>query len=318
MQHNLKDDLVKIKDKLEFIQEEFNKKAEFIDEKSKKFKDIDNKFEEVKQINDFFVRVNVGGKNFLTRFSVLTSAKDTLFFSLFSKYIEDQNFPKELFFDRSYIHFPVVLEYLKYSKLSLNNYTSLEKEEIKQELEFYGIDLYARNKREEIDIEWNMSSSKIGACSIDSEDKKVLRVHSTTCYTHFVTDKKFSDENFIIEFDSTVSQNDTYYYIGLMNENYSLTGNCGCCTPANCYYIRCDGSILINGARHNSNLAWNSQPVVIGMKVFLSEKQIYFYKDTPENEVGPFPITNGNNFTAYAGHCNSGNGNLKINACYRI
>ena len=228
--------------------------------------------------------------------------------------------PKEFFFDRNYTHFPLVLEYLRHKIVCLKNYSKIEKEDIMEEFEFFGIDLFSRGKKHaEIDIEWDQGLSKAGTCTVNSEDGRSLTVNSTTCYTHFVTNKLFNSENFVIELESTVTQTDNYYYIGIYNQNYNLSSNCGCCNPANAYYIQCDGSVHINGVRtENTGFAWNSSPCIIGLRVLLNENQIYFYKDSPVNEIGPFNIASGNDFRVYAGHCNTGNGKLNIQTCYSI
>ena len=47
-------------------------------------------------------------------------------------------------------------------------------------------------------------------------------------------------------------------------------------------------------------------------------KKISFYKDTPDNETISYDIINGSDFRVYAGHCNSGNGEINILTCYAI
>jgi len=92
-----------------------------------------------------------------------------------------------------------------------------------------------------------------------------------------------------------------------------------CCNPSNSWYIKCDGTTHINAQTNTvSNFAWNSSPVVIGIKCMLSEKKIWFYKDSPDNECGPYDIPTGNNFRIVSGHCNTGNGTLIIPKCEEL
>jgi len=177
-------------------------------------------------------------------------------------------------------------------------------------------DIFGNNKKGFIDIGWDQALSKAGMCTVDPNDSKKVRIHSTTCYTHFLTNRTFTDENFVIELETTVTQTDNYFYIGIVSETYSTTGNCMCCNPANSYYIQCDGSTHINAQRtENTQMAWNSQHVTVGLKVNLQEKQITFYI-VDKGEVGPFPIATGNNWRVVAGHCNTGNGDITITDCY--
>ena len=242
MTNIIRDDFTSIREKLLSIEKEFEEKLTEVEIKAKEFRELDHKLTEKKNENDFPIKIIVGGKIFVCKFSTILGVKDTIFYNLFANYLKQGlEIPKELFFDRNY-----------------------------------------------------------------------------TYYTHFLTNRVFTDENFTIEFESSVSQTDNYYYIGIINESYSTSGNCGCCNPSNSYYIQCDGSTHINSTRNNGTLSWYSQSCIIGMRVYLSDKTIYFYKDTPDNEVGPFTIVSGTNFRVFAGHCNSGNGELKILSCRLI
>jgi hypothetical protein len=319
MTRNLQQELLKLKERLEMVEQDFQKKEMEIQLKSEKFTSIDKIIEEIIKENDYVIRLNIGGKIFTIRLSLLAANKDTLFYSIIFKYAESKNFPKEIFIDRNYKHFSIIFEYLRFKKISLTKYQKTERDEIRKELEFYGIDIFSKNKKVSIDLEWDMATSKTGACTVDLQDKRLLKVHSTTCYTHFKTNHIFTNENFVVEFNSKVTQRDNYYYLGIMNENYNTSSSCNCCNPTNCYYLQKDGSVHINGSKITTTMLWNDTPdLIIGMKVLLSEKLIYFYKDSPENEIGPYTITTGTNFTVYAGHCNSGHGDLLITDCYLL
>ncbi len=153
-------------------------------------------------------------------------------------------------------------------------------------------------------------------CSYNNNEKKSLKVHSTCCYCYFMTNRTFDSEDgdFIIEFESTVTQTDNYFYFGIINELFNKESSCFCCTTDNSNYIQCDGSIITNSIRsNNTDMAWRGNNVCLGMKVLLSQKQIYFYlKDGPEK--GPFDIV-GNSFRVVSAHCNTGNGTIDIVEC---
>jgi len=283
---------------------------------------LEQKLEDFLKTKEQTVSINIGGKIYRTKVPTLLSKEGSLFHSIITKHqTENTEIPKELFFDRSSTYFPHILNFLRTGKISMKKlkFNKIQREEFNKELEYYGMsDILGGNKKGFIEIGWDQQLSKAGMCTVDTTDNKKVRIHSTTCYTHFMTNRTFTDENFVIELESTVTQTDNYYYIGIQNETYTPTGNCGCCNPANSYYIQCDGSTHINGARtENPTMAWNSQPVTIGMRVNLQEKNITFYI-TDKGEVGPFNISTGTNWRVYAGHCNTGNGDLTISECYEI
>src|SRR5690606_31961268 len=128
------------------------------------------------------------------------------------------------------------------------------------------------------DVAWDRNLSKAGVCTVDNNDERQIKLFGNTCYTHYLTNLEFTDENFVVEFESTVTKTDYNYYIGLINELYTTSNNCGCCNPPNAYYIRCDGTVHINSVNDNTSFNFqNSNKTIIGMRVMLSEKQIWFY-----------------------------------------
>jgi hypothetical protein len=319
MTNLLKDDLISLKAKLEGIECEFQDRLKVIDESSKKFVEADNRLKQLVDKNDYFISLNIGGKIFKIKLSTLIKKKDTLFYNVLVEYAETQQLPKELFFDRSYIHFPIILNFLRSGVFTTGKLTKFEKEDFNIELDYYGLrDL--RNKRNDIELCWDQGLSKVGMCTVDPGEKSKVTVHSTSCYCHFVTDRTFSssDSDFYVELDSKVTQTDSYYYIGIVNENYSYTGNCGCCNPANFFYVQCNGSVHINSTTTtNPAFSWQSENVIIGLKVLLKEKKIIFTLPEKDVESEPYNLT-GNNFRLVAGHCNTGNGSITITKCYAI
>jgi len=319
---DLKSDLLGLKSKLMNIEKDFSEKLTTVSEKEEVGKRIEEKVTElVESKKKPLINLNIGGKIFSTKMSTLLSCKETIFFTTLSKMVEEGTpIPEEIFYDRSYQHFELILNYLRTKTFNIKGYNRFEKEDIREEVAFYGLaEVLQISKREDYDLAWDQSLSKSGTFTIDTSDNKLIKIHSTTCYTHFVTNRAFSNEDFQIELEVSVTQSDNYLYVGIYNGSYSLTGNCGCCNPANAFYLQCDGSIHINGTRtENSQLAWNSQKIIIGMKVYNSTKKIYFYFPGKNDlEIGPYNLT-GANFRVYAGHCSAGNGEIKILDCYAI
>ena len=77
---------------------------------------------------------------------------------------------------------------------------------------------------------------------------------------------------------------------------------------------------MSGGNVSNNQALWHSQRITIGMKVYLStsEKRLVFYfPDRGDLELGPYPLT-GTGFRVYAGHCNTGNGEIRILDCFAI
>lgn len=321
-----KDELNKIKEKVELFETEVKDKEDKIKEKEKMFKIIDTKIEDfIKQQENTTISINVGGRVFNTFLSTIVSVKDSLFYGLIAEYIKnDKPIPSFLFFDRSPKHFELILNYLRFKIFSLKRLDKNEKLEAKDEVEYYGLtESLNLGKKIDIDIEWDKVKTKTGQFSVDNTDPKKVNVHSNTCYSHFVAKTPFKDQDFQVDLEVNIQQTDNYLYIGLMNSAYNLTGNCGCCNPGNSYYIQCDGSLHINGSRtDNYQLAWNSNKILISLKVYLSDpnnKRIYFcFPEKNDLEIGPHKITQAGDFFVYGGHCNTGTGYVNILECFEL
>ena len=315
-----------LKSKLELVEEEIKKKQKTVEEKENAFKELDNKIQNfIQTYSNKIIKLNIGGKIFTTKISTLLSVKDTLFYMLLGDYIKKGiDIPECLFFDRSYDYFELILNYLRFKLFSLKKFNKFEKEDIKDEVEFYGLtECLSLNKKNDIEIEWDQGLSKNGMFTIDKDDKRIIKIHSNTCYTHFVTNKLFKDEDFQIDLEVNVQQSDSYLYVGLFNSSYNTSGNCGCCNSPNAFYVQCDGSVHINAVKtepHTTGVGWNSQKVLISMRVYLKEgqKKMYFvFPEKNDKELGPYNLT-GSDFRVYAGHCNTGNGTIHILDCFDI
>jgi len=315
----LKDDLLGLKSKLADLELAFDTtgtETTLKEEKIVPVKVYQNSEEKMSDLlnKEKFIKLNIGGKIFKTNTATLKNFPE----SLFSKELENNQGAKELFFDRTFYNFGLILSFLREKKISFKKLSKYDKEDLERELEFYQLTQYVDiSKKRQIDVNWDMVNSKAGNCSLENEDQKILRVNSTTCYCHFVVNKTFNDENFEIEFDANVAQTDNLFYFGIVNENYSLTGNCMCCTPTGAYYIQCNGNVKNSGTTVPNNLFnWGSQKTTIGLRVNLQEKTIIYY--IPEKgETEPYPIV-GNSWRVVSGHCNTGNGTITINSCVEI
>jgi hypothetical protein len=278
MKSGLAKNLELLKNKLESFEKEYEEKLETVKQTEAKYVKIENKLEDFISEKDNTITLNIGGKKFLTKMSTLLKRKESLFHQLLNSYVSNnEEIPNEFFFDRSFKNFDTILDYIRTGQLNMKLFKNYEKQDIEEELEYYGL-IEKSNKSKKISYELEWEKTNLKGCSVDPQDPKILRVTSNTCYTHFLTNRKFTDENFIVEFESNVTQTDNYFYFGIINENYSITGTCMCCNPSNSYYVQCDGNVHINSQINNiSQLAWHSQTVRIGMKVLLKERQIYFY-----------------------------------------
>jgi len=284
--------------------------------KKKKVKVYQNTEEKMTDLlnKERLINLNIGGKIFKTNSSTFKNYPESLFF----KELEANPGSKELFFDRTFNGFGMILTFLREGKISFKKMSKYEKEDLQREIEFYGMTQYANiSKKKDIEVNWDMVQSKAGNCSLESEEQRILRVNATTCYCFFVCNKTFQDENFEIEFDSNVQQTDSYYYFGIVNENYVFTSNCFCGSPPNAYYVQCNGNVKNNGTTiPNTLFNWQSERTTIGIRVNTAEKTVVFYiPDKGETE--PYPIV-GNSWRVVAGHCNTGNGTITINSCIEI
>jgi hypothetical protein len=315
---NLKQNILGLKSKLEDLEKILDNdnvgstnKSSF-NKQVKKFTNSEDKISDLLE-KDQIIKLNIGGKEFMTRASNLLYFKDSLFAKTL---LESGPNTKELFFDRSFRNFKHILNFLRDKNINLKKLNQYVREDLIEESEFYGISNDIQiSKKTEYDLKWDATQSKAGACTVDPDDPKILKVHSTSCYTHFVTDREWVDENMIVELESNVQQTDSYLYFGVVNESYNYSSNCMCCNPGNAFYVQCNGNIRINGNTSTSNIFnFESARTTIGMRINFAEKEMYFYIPD-KGEYGPHKL-NGNTFRIVSGHCNSGNGSISILSCY--
>ncbi len=151
----------------------------------------------------------------------------------------------------------------------------------------------------------------------DKDDLTTLKIHGTTCYTYYKTDKKFTDEDITIEVEYKITTSDNYFYLGIINQSVVPSSNCMCCTIANGFYIQPNGDTVMNAQRKNypELNAAKDQVHNVTFRISLSSKEMFIQMDD-KNEVGPFTVS-GNEFTFTSGSCNSVSGYIRIvNASY--
>lgn len=135
----LKNDLSGLKSKLENIEGEFESKLKEVENKEQRFQKIDQQIEDLVAKKDSIVKLNVGGKVFQTKISTLTSVKDSLFSKIISVSLENNEPITELFFDRSFLHFHIILDFLRTKKFDHKGLSKYDIDDIKAECEYYGI-----------------------------------------------------------------------------------------------------------------------------------------------------------------------------------
>ena len=307
----LKQNLNNLKNKLDSLSHILSEEQK-TSEKEKKilFLNTEEKLNEI--LNPNITILNIGGKKFYTSKNYLLNFPE----SIFAQQLKNLKNGEEIFFDRPSRNFKIILEMLRLKTINLKNFKDKYiKEAVIDELIFYGLINHDQiDKRKENEIEWDLNLSKQGMFSRDQNDRMNLLVHSNSCYNHFVTNKLWTNEIFTIEFDCNVINSENYFYYGIVNENYSYSSNCFCCSPSNAFYARMDGNIYIAGSSNQTHLVYNRNKCIVGMKVNLIEKNIIFYVEDKE-ECGPFSIS-GNNFRVVSASCSNTNGNFRIISCF--
>ena len=137
----IKSDLIELRNSIEEIERKFEDKLEMLDKKQENFKKIDDKVNQFLEEIDSNIRLNIGGKIFITKTSTLLYFKNSVFYKLLSDKIEKKEpLYKELFFDRSYKMFQYILDYMRTKQFYYDGINKFDIEDLKIECEYYGID----------------------------------------------------------------------------------------------------------------------------------------------------------------------------------
>lgn len=173
--------------------------------------------------------------------------------------------------------------------------------------------------KKQLGIEWD-TKDQSNKVVVNSNEAEKIVINSTSCYNWFRTNMWLEDEDFVIEFENNIVHGNYCWYIGIHNQtltNYS--GTCMCCSPANAFYLKCNGHVYISGKStkyEQLNYQNKTSNSIVTMRCHLSEKKIWFQVND-EEEQGPFTIT-GNKFRVIAGSCNNCTGTCTITSCYLV
>jgi soluble cytochrome b562 len=178
----LKDDLSGLKSKLLNIEGEFENKLKEVENKESKFKKIDEQIDELVNKKDSVIKLNVGGKIYQTKISTLLSVKDTLFTKIVSSALDNNETITELFFDRSFDHFHIILDYLRTKQFNPKGMKKWQIDEMREECEYYGIgnieEVLAEMQKEVEFINWENSGrySTAGTHNLaDLKDRTMMK-----------------------------------------------------------------------------------------------------------------------------------------------
>jgi hypothetical protein len=215
----LKDDLLGLKDKLELLEKEFENKLKDVDNKEKKFKEIDKQIEEIVNTKDTIIKLNIGGKIFHTKMSTLLNIKDTLFYKLISKCIENkEEITSEIFIDRSYTHFQILLDYMRTKKYSLKQLNKYELKDFESEVRYYGFtEIFETitEKMKEIEIIGFTSAAQYSTCGTHNfEDLKNRNLMGGICVQspyHIIFELNFEHEISKIEIGGWNGNTNSWY-----------------------------------------------------------------------------------------------------------
>jgi hypothetical protein len=133
----LKDDLMKLKSKLESIENQLEVQMKDVEVREDKWKSLDQQVQDLMNEQSEVIRFNVGGKKFATRKSTLIKEKDTLFYKMVVS--NKLDFNKEIFLDRSPKVFAFILDFLRNGKINYQRFKREELDELKVEAEYYEI-----------------------------------------------------------------------------------------------------------------------------------------------------------------------------------
>jgi hypothetical protein len=136
----LKKDLLNTILNLENLTLKFENEIKELQRRESEWDEVNQKTEKFlnKNIKNYpVIKINVGGKLFATKLETLLSVKNTLFFKLIL--CEKFDLTKEIFIDRSPRFFSVILDYLRYKKISFERFSETELIDLKYEADFYEI-----------------------------------------------------------------------------------------------------------------------------------------------------------------------------------
>jgi hypothetical protein len=133
----LKKDILELKLDLSELERNFNEYAKDIEIREQRWKNCEKKLEDLKKVNEGTCTLNIGGKRFEVSLHVLKSRRGTIFYKqIFRGEIKNGT---TTFYDRDYLYFPIILNFLRTGKLKADKLDEDEKEELLNEAQFYEI-----------------------------------------------------------------------------------------------------------------------------------------------------------------------------------
>lgn len=181
--NDLKNSLLGLKSKLQNIEKDFSEKVEDVEQKEIKAKRLDEEIDFLVQTKNQIIKLNIGGKVFHTKIPTLLNMKESLFYKIITEKKEkNEDLNEEVFFDRSYQHFEIILNYLRTSKIALRGLSKYDAEEILCEARFYGLSeivIEAEDLMKEVEFvsfTWNGQYSNGGTNKLeDLLDRSLLK-----------------------------------------------------------------------------------------------------------------------------------------------
>ena len=180
---SIKDDLLNLKNKLSNLELELDNQNEDEKIKEERLKEINYKVNKILSNEDNTVVLNIGGKIFHTKISTLLNVKDTLFHKIALE-IKNRESP-EIFFDRSYTHFHILLDYMRTNKFCYKGLNKYDIDDLYDEAVYYSFNEIIKeleDRKKEIEIIRFDSSPRYSNCGTHSfEDLKNENLQGGIC-----------------------------------------------------------------------------------------------------------------------------------------
>ena len=134
---SLKEELFKLKNKLETIEDQLTKQSTEIDTREKKWAKIQTNLDFVLGGQGERLKLNVGGKKFSTAVSTILSIRD----SFLARLVESgkADLKEEIFIDRSPTVFHLILDYYRYKKITYKGLTKDELNLLREDAAYYAV-----------------------------------------------------------------------------------------------------------------------------------------------------------------------------------
>lgn len=137
--NSLAKSLVSLKEKVDSLEINLVAQTKELDNRGLKWFEFDDKKQKLIEngAERKIVKINVGGKVFQCSLLTILNNPDCLFFNLIMT--DNWNYEEEIFFDRSFKYFPIVLSYLRNNKVNLDGYSDEQIPDITLEAKYYNI-----------------------------------------------------------------------------------------------------------------------------------------------------------------------------------